>query len=87
MIVHEEGLPCSFLELGHIQGLIVGRDGRTRGATVRIAGKNQRFTSLNRPLQFLYPLETDHSTDLRETAPQNPEESEKQDENSEESEK
>jgi hypothetical protein len=53
VIVHEEGLPRSFWKLGRIQDLIVGRDGRTRGATVRIAGKNQRFTSLNCPLQLL----------------------------------
>ena len=55
VIVHEESLPRSFWKLGQIKSLIVGKDGRTRGATVRVAGKNQRFTSLNRPLQLLYP--------------------------------
>jgi hypothetical protein len=70
VIVHEEGLPHRFWKLGHIKYLIVGRDGNTWGTIVRIAGKNQRFTSLNRPLQLLYPLLIDHSTDLGETAPQ-----------------
>ena len=64
MIVHEESLRRSFWKLGRIKSLIVGKDGRTRGATVRVAGKNQRFTSLNQPLQLLYPLEVFHSTEL-----------------------
>ena len=84
VIVHEEGLPRSFWRLGCVESLIVGRDGKTRGATVRITGKNQRLASLNRPLQLLYPLEVDHSTDLRETPPKPPRESEKQDESEEE---
>ena len=83
VIIREEGLPCSFWRLGCIQGLLVGRDGKTRGATVRITGKNQRLTSLNRPLQLLYPLEVDHSTDLGETSPKPPRESENQDESEE----
>ena len=60
VIVHEEGLPCSFWKLVRIHDLIVGRDGKTRGATVRIAGKKQHFTSLNRPVQR---LEISPSTD------------------------
>ena len=68
VIVHEEGLPRSFWKLGRIHDLIVGRDGKTRGATVRVVGKRQHFTSLNRPVQLLYPLEISTSTDLRDTA-------------------
>ncbi len=44
-----------------MRDLIVGRDGRTRGATVTVAGKDRRLTTLNRPLQLLYPLEIPHS--------------------------
>ena len=62
-----EGLPHSFWKLGRIQDLIVGKDGRTRGATIGIAGRSRRFTSLNRPLQKLYPLEISSSTDLTDT--------------------
>lgn len=62
VIVHNESLPRGFWKLGCIQNLMDGKDGTTRGAIVGIAGKNHRFTSLNRPLQLLYPLEIDHST-------------------------
>ena len=62
VIVHEESLPRGFWKLGRIQRLIVGRYGQTRGATVGIAGKKLR---LNRPLQLLYPLEIDHSSELK----------------------
>ena len=64
VIIHDENLPRSFWKLGRIQDLIVGKDGQTRGATVSIAGKNRRFTSLNRPLQLLYPLEINHPPNL-----------------------
>ena len=78
VIVHDESLPRSFWRLGHIQDLIIGKDGKTRGATVEIAGKNRNFTSLNRPLQLLYPLEINHSTELMNT-PQETQESENPD--------
>ena len=67
VIVHEEGLSRSFWKLGRIQDLIVGKDGRTRGATVGIAGRSHSFTSLNRPLHKLYPLEINSSADLTDT--------------------
>lgn len=35
-------------------------DGQTRGATVSVAGKGRNYTTLNRPLQLLYPLEINH---------------------------
>ena len=59
VIVHDDSLPRSFWKLGRVCDLIVGRDGRTRGATVTVAGKDRRLTTLNRPLQLLYPLEID----------------------------
>ena len=67
VIVHEEGLPHSFGKVGRIQDLIVGKEGKTRGATIRVAGKNRHFTSLNRPLQLLYPLEINHSPEFMDT--------------------
>ena len=62
VIIHDEGLPRGFWKLGRVQRLIVGNDGQTRGATVSVASENRRFTSLNRPLQLLYPLEINHPT-------------------------
>ena len=86
VIVHEEGLPRGFWKLGHIQSLILGKDGKPRGAVVGIAGKNRCFTSLNRPLQLLYPLEINHSPELidspqetRESENKETQESEKRD--------
>ena len=75
VIVYEKSLPRSFWKLGHIHDLIVRWDEKTRGATVRVVGKKQRFTSLNRTVQLLYPLEISTSTDLRD-APVNSQASE-----------
>jgi hypothetical protein len=50
VIVHEERVIRSFQKIGRIQDLIIGRDGKTRGTTIRITDKNCRFTSLNWPL-------------------------------------
>lgn len=61
VIVHDDSLPRSFWKLGRVRDLIVGRDGRTRGATVTVPSKEGRVTTLNRPLQLLYPLEIDQS--------------------------
>ena len=62
VIVHNESLPRGFWKLGHIQNLTVGKNGEARGAAVRFAGKNHRFTTLNQRLRLLYPLEMNHST-------------------------
>jgi hypothetical protein len=67
VIVHDESLPRSFWKLGYVRNLIVGKDGQTRGATVSLASKNRCFTSLNRPLQLLYPLEINHPIDVVST--------------------
>ena len=64
MIVHEEALPHWFWRLARVKELIVGRDGQTRGATVSVASKNRRFTSLNRRYNCSYPLEISQSTEL-----------------------
>ena len=69
VIIHDEDLPRSFWRLGRIRTLIVGRDGQTRGATVGVVGKNRRFSSLNRPLQRLYPLETNRTTAVADSPP------------------
>ena len=69
VIIHDEDLPRSFWRLGRIRTLIVGRDEQTRGATVGVVGKNRRFSSLNRPLQRLYPLETNRTTAVADSPP------------------
>ena len=51
--VHE-----NFWKLARIKSLVVGTNGRTWGAIVRIASTGTCEYTLQRPLQQLYPLET-----------------------------
>ena len=67
VVVHEEDLPRGFWKLGHIQDLIIGKDGKPRGAAVGIASQNRQFTSLNRLLQLLYPLKLHQSPEIENT--------------------
>lgn len=61
VIMHEDGLQRGLWRLGRVETLITGKDGITRGATVKSNTRNQgRPTTLRRPLQKLYPLE--HAT-------------------------
>ena len=57
VVVHDENLPRGFWRLGRIEEVISGRDGKIRGATVRLASRNRQKTLLHRPIQLLYPLE------------------------------
>lgn len=36
---------------------MTGKDGHTRGAILRVAARGEQSTTLQRPLQLLYPLE------------------------------
>ena len=40
VIVHDESLPQGLWKLGRIQGVITGRDGKIRGATVKVASRS-----------------------------------------------
>ena len=66
MIVHDESLPRSFWELSCVQKLIVGQDGETRGATLRVINKKGKSALMNRPVQLLYPMEI-HVTENEST--------------------
>ena len=39
VVVHDESLPRGFWKLGCIQNVMMGRDGKTRGSTVKVAGQ------------------------------------------------
>ena len=56
VIIHDSDQPRGFWRLGRVQELLDGRDGRVRGAKLRVARKG-RYSTLHRPLQLLYPLE------------------------------
>lgn len=54
VVVHDASLPRGFWKLGKIKEVIPGRDGRVRGAVVRLSSGS---VVLRRPIQLLYPLE------------------------------
>ena len=45
-----------------MKAVLVGRDGAIRGATVRVAGQGWQASTLNHPIQLLYPLEVSKRT-------------------------
>ena len=57
VVVHDEGQPRGFWKLAKVQETIVGKDGKVRGAVLRLPEKNGQPRWLQRPLQKLYPLE------------------------------
>ena len=54
VLVHDEG---HFWKLARIKSLVIGKDGRARGAVLRVASTGNQESLLQRPLQQLYPLE------------------------------
>ena len=63
VLVYTENQPRSNWKLGRIEHMIVGADNQKRAATVRISKKG-RTSTLNRPIQHLYPLEVGSHSDI-----------------------
>ena len=57
VIIHSTDQPRGFWKLGKVEKLLVGQDGKNRGAVLRVAGRGRQAKSLSRPIQLLYPLE------------------------------
>ena len=57
VVVHDQDLPRGCWKLAQVQSLITGRDGVVRGAVLKVASSKGPPTTLQRPLQLLYPLE------------------------------
>ncbi|XP_065053577.1 uncharacterized protein LOC135682559 isoform X2 [Rhopilema esculentum] len=57
VLVHEDGAKRLSWKKGIIEDLIVGKDGKVRGVSVRIVGREGKTQILNRPVQKVYPLE------------------------------
>ena len=57
VLVHSTEQPRAFRKLGRVNEVLVGKDGETRGAVRRVAGKGRKATLLQRPIQLLYQLE------------------------------
>ena len=56
VLVHDE-VPRALWRLAKVEEVVTGQDGHSRGAVIRVSGKN-RSKLLRRPIQRLYPLET-----------------------------
>ena len=55
--VHEDKTPRGFWHLGKIEELLVSKDKRVRGATVKVNSPTGRMTLISRPLSKLFPVE------------------------------
>ena len=89
-MIHSSEQPRAFWKLGRVVELVRGRDGQVRGAKLKVSGKGRQATTLHRPIQRLYPLETkdadaskpltaDKSHDPSESAARDPSESDTRD--------
>ena len=61
VVVHSTEQPRAFWRLGRVEEVLVGKDGETRGAVLRVVGGGRRSTLLQRPIKLLYPLEVPRS--------------------------
>ena len=59
--------------MAKIQKLLTGRDGLNRGAVLRVVNKGGKLTTLQRPVQLLYPLGVAQSVTGDEDNVQDPE--------------
>ena len=61
VLVHDPDRPRGFWKVARVEKLITGRDGLVRGAALKLPSKNGQQTTLQRPLQLIYPLEVTQS--------------------------
>ena len=61
--VQDPDLPRGFWKVARVTRLLTGKDGQHRGAVLRVAARGEQETTLQRPLQLLYPLEINCSSD------------------------
>ena len=66
VVIHSSEQQRAFWKLGRVVEQVRGRDGEIRGATLKTAGKGRRATTLHRPIQQLFPLETVEESDESE---------------------
>ena len=64
MLIHDQDHPRGFWKIARVQSLITGKDGVVRGASLKVASKGGPPTTLQRPLQLLYPLEIESSSSV-----------------------
>jgi hypothetical protein len=66
VIIEEDNLPRGFWRLATVTELSPGQDGEVRAATVRTHNTDGKPACLKRPIQKLYPLEINDSSESQE---------------------
>ena len=64
--IHDEKLPRNLWRLGKIQKLIRGKDGHVRASVVKVFGEGKQATTIQRPVQRLYPVELSDDSEHHE---------------------
>ena len=57
VVVHEENEKRTSWKLALVQELLIGKDGKARGAAIKCASRGGRPSTMHRPVQRLYPVE------------------------------
>ena len=60
VVLEDQDKPRGFWRLARVEKLLAGKDGEVRGVEIRVSTLTGRPTTLRRPVQALYPLETSH---------------------------
>ena len=63
VIVYDQDHPRGFWKVAKVEKMLSGKDSHVRGAALRVASRSGHSTTLQRPLQMLYPLELHHHCD------------------------
>ena len=61
-VIQDTDLPRGFWKIARVMRLLTGKDGHQRGAVLRVAARGGQATTLQRPLQLLYPLKIHDSS-------------------------
>ena len=69
VVLLQEDKPRAFWRLARVKQLITGRDGRVRVAILAVPSGDGQTSTFQRPIQLLYPLETDVKARSGEQAP------------------
>lgn len=64
VLIQEDNVKRNNWKLGIVEKLVTGKDGQIRGARVRKATTRGKPEILSRPLQKLFPLETERKQDV-----------------------
>ena len=70
VVLLHEAKPRAFWRLARVKQLITGRDGRVRAAILAVPSGNGQTSTFQRPIQLLYPLETDVKTNSGNQVPE-----------------